>query len=396
MVSTIASPSPLVPVAQSAVLVPVVTGALAVPSGAAASPSAPLSASLSEGGGGGGGPEAEAAAWGARIAAKAACLRSRREGNGTVDAGFVLFHTRKAAGTTVRAFLEQQCNGPYRPLSTPRGRGARRGGGGRGGGGASSQCLFESEGLALSAGARKLLGSPLTRGIGGGVVSVTAVRHPVARAWSLYWYEHVGWWDGVKHELESVKPLGAWLDNWQDGSPWKQAFGKANPGSTYVEPSDYFVKCFGGWVGPGGATEAHLAAARQTLSSFDVVLITERLGDPAHLSPLRALLGTDLLAGPARIKQELKADDEPKARLGPRLLGGNEASLRARLAAMNAKDLNLWAFANELAEAREEHLSTHPRVRAGTGAAACSGAQSPLAGPLAPLLGIHRPPKHKM
>jgi hypothetical protein len=369
---------------------------------------------------------AATADWALRVGAKASCLSSRRKGdtggkpatavpNEAADVSFFLFHTRKAAGTTLRAFLEQQCAGPYRSSRRqPQPSRAQRN---RRGAQPPPKCLLESEGLALTAGALELLlAAPLPRGLGANTITVSALRHPVRRAWSLYWYEHVGWWDGVKHEPSEAKPLGAWLDSWQDGSPWKEAFGVANPGSTYVEPSDYFVKCFGGWRGPGRASRAHLAQAKATLAAFDVVLITERLGDPAHLAPLRALVGADLLSakpggGGESSQHALKADDEPKQRLGPRLLGGTgggEAALLARLGVLNALDLDLWAFANGLADAREAYVAAtgglgRSRVleaRVGSGAAeeatCVPGIPAPFAGPFAPLLGIHRPPKHKL
>jgi hypothetical protein len=250
-------------------------------------------------------------------------------------------------------------------------------------------------------------------------------------------YEHVGWWDGVKHELGALKPLRPWLAHWRDGSPWKRAFGGANPGSTYVEPFDYFVKSLGGWVGPGAATRAHLAAAQRTLEHFDVVLLTERLqqgrshADPTatarHLAPLRFLLAADLNSGSSSSSSsssssghELKADDEPKRRLGARLLGGFggggtpsgnadlDAAARLELAAGNALDLELWAFAERLSDQRSAWAEAALLARqtpspAADGApddlAACpllSGpARSPFLGKLASLLGIHRPPGHK-
>jgi hypothetical protein len=75
-----------------------------------------------------------------------------------------LFHARKAAGTTLRAFLQGRC------ASVSRLRRARLRG-------ASGGCLFESEGLALDA---RLL--PLADRAG--ILTVATLRHPVSRCFT--------------------------------------------------------------------------------------------------------------------------------------------------------------------------------------------------------------------
>lgn len=255
----------------------------------------------------------------------------------------------------------------------------------------------------------------------------------------------MGWWDGVKHELDQLKPLDQWLATWRDGSAWKQKFGQANPGSTYVEPCNYYVKSLGGWIGPGPATRQHLAAAQRALEQFDVVLLTERMQPKSqdesssaatarHFAPLKFLLEADFHSGSSSSKHsqaghELKADVEPKKRLSARLLGSfapsspssssvadRDAAVRALLAADNALDLELWAFAEKLvdqrsswAEAALQAQEQHKR-EASTGAVhggaedgdghTCplgSGSESKnlFKGKIAGLLGIHRPPGHK-
>lgn len=257
----------------------------------------------------------------------------------------------------------------------------------------------------------------------------------------------MGWWDGVKHELDKLKPLDQWLATWRDGSAWKQKFGLANPGSTYVEPCNYFVKSLGGWKGPGPATRQHLAAAQRALEQFDVVLLTERMqvkssqdngssgATARHFAPLKFLLEADFHSGSSSGKNsqaghELKADDEPKKRLSARLLGSfgsasssssssssvteRDAAVRAQLAAENALDLELWAFAEKLVDqrsswakaalvAQQEHSnkalsgsgsgepSDDHRCPLGSG----SAGKNLFKGKIAGLLGIHRPPGHK-
>jgi hypothetical protein len=110
--------------------------------------------------------------WAARVRSKAACLRAHREG--VLDStgggvGFFLYHARKAAGTTLRGYLEGLCAGTYSPR--PR---ALRGSGDGG-------CLFETEGLSLNPEFLRLANT------GGRVVTATTLREPVARALSLYW-----------------------------------------------------------------------------------------------------------------------------------------------------------------------------------------------------------------
>jgi len=130
--------------------------------------------------------------WAGRITAKAACLKSRRASSSNSGVAFFLYHMRKAAGTTVRTFLEKQC----RSASTRRGRHLLRAPAGVEG------CLFESEGLSLPPGTLRALeggavaASSHNMGSRGGetsrrgplVVTVTTLRHPVDRALSLYWY----------------------------------------------------------------------------------------------------------------------------------------------------------------------------------------------------------------
>lgn len=131
--------------------------------------------------------------WADRVTAKASCLRARRTSSTKSGVAFFLYHMRKAAGTTVRSFLENQC----RSFSHRRGRRLTRAPAGVEG------CLFESEGLslppdtlhALEGGASTAATNNNNAGIRGGdpsrngplVVTVTTLRNPVDRALSLYW-----------------------------------------------------------------------------------------------------------------------------------------------------------------------------------------------------------------
>jgi len=162
------------------------------------------------------------------------------------------------------------------------------------------------------------------------VVTLTTMRHPVERILSLYWYEHVAYWDvDFKNKPERIKALQEWLETWADGSPAKKIIAERTGGrNTYVEPCNYYVKNLGNWNGPGPATEGHLAAAKRALESFDVVLLTEHIHQNSsdmheHMAPLRALIGADLLTRPSANIHEnsLNNSKNLKDRLQHKLLG---------------------------------------------------------------------------
>lgn len=46
-----------------------------------------------------------------------------------------------------------------------------------------------------------------------GVLTATSLRHPIARVMSLYWYEHVAWYNEVTHEMNKCKPLSEWVSS---------------------------------------------------------------------------------------------------------------------------------------------------------------------------------------
>lgn len=151
-------------------------------------------------------------------------------------------HMRKAAGTTIRNYLQSVVA-------------------------KSRNGYFESEGTSISN-----QFNPLE-----GITSVVSLRHPVDRVLSMYWYEHVAWWSEIKRDMSKCSTMKNWLEAWRDGSSWKTKFILGNPGSTYVEVENYYVKTLSGWTGPERATESDLAVAKKALRSFDVVIISEWL-----------------------------------------------------------------------------------------------------------------------
>lgn len=151
-------------------------------------------------------------------------------------------HMRKAAGTTVRSFLEgvtQKSRSNY----------------------------IESEGVSISRQFRPLEG----------ITTVLSMRHPVERVFSMYWYEHVAWWHDIKKDMSKCSTMKNWIEAWRDGSAWKTEFIQKNPGSTYVEIENYYVKTLSGWTGPAKVTRADLEVAKKVLQDFDVVIIAEWL-----------------------------------------------------------------------------------------------------------------------
>lgn len=151
-------------------------------------------------------------------------------------------HMRKAAGTTIRNYLQG--------IATK-----------------SNRRYIESEGTSISAQFNYLEG----------ITTVVSLRHPIDRIFSMYWYEHVAWWSEIKKDMSKCSTMKNWVEAWRDGSKWKSEFMKRNPSSTYVEIENYFVKTLTGWKGPEKVTHDDLDKAKRVLEQFDVVLLAEWL-----------------------------------------------------------------------------------------------------------------------
>ncbi len=108
-------------------------------------------------------------------------------------------HLRKAAGTTVRNYLNSITE-------------------------STRATYFETEGMSVSS------FEPME-----GVTSVVSLRHPLERIISMYWYEHVAWWNEIKKDMTKCSNFKTWVQAWRDGSSWKTEFILKNPGNTYVE-----------------------------------------------------------------------------------------------------------------------------------------------------------------
>jgi hypothetical protein len=168
------------------------------------------------------------------------------------------YHARKAAGTTIRNILENYSS-KYRMQ------------------------LVESEGVVL------MNKFPISSK---NIFTITSLRHPIDRIISLYWYEHVAWYNEVKHDMSQCKSLSVWVNAWLDGSSWKQEFITKNSQSTYVEIENYFVKSLSGYVPTTTSivTREHLEIAKSRLEEFDFIFITELMSDSLHMEAFKMLM----------------------------------------------------------------------------------------------------------
>lgn len=179
----------------------------------------------------------ENSSWAYKFYVKVNCLKSHQEGI------LYLYHTRKAAGSSLRIAL-QQIGRQYR-----------------------SQFL-ETEGLTLDK--NVIYAEKLT--------SFVTIRHPIDRILSLYWYEHVDYYITMKKLPQNCSTFSHWVDSWVDGSRFKHTTLRNYPDANYVEIENYYVKSLIGWKYTAtskaiGIEEYKLACT--ILEKFDVVLLTE-------------------------------------------------------------------------------------------------------------------------
>lgn len=311
--------------------------------------------------------EGQTAAWAEGLKRKLSCLRG---GQG----GVFLYHVRKAAGTTIRDVLEQSC-------------------------GRWHVGFYEVEGLTLDA---NFLNYKSGDSTSSSLLSVLTLRDPVARAMSMYWYEHVGWWDGIQKKTEKCHSLSEWIAAWRDSSEWKKEFMKKNPKNVYVEIENYYVKMLTGWTGPhadGPLSEKHLEQAKQALDGFDVLMLTEWMNDATQIDALNALFpGRNMVATKHMVKGDPKAKERLLSKLAP-----NEAEMKEVLREINGLDLQLFEYAQSLAARRLREVPklvwdvTHSSSAIATtgGANKCGTKIQRLPQALHQQLGIHQPPGHK-
>jgi hypothetical protein len=161
-------------------------------------------------------------------------------------AGIFLYHTRKAAGTSIRDYLKG---------FVVRRRGVQ---------------YLETEGISLN---NTLLHLPA-------FMNVISLRHPIHRIESLYWYEHVSYCLLMKRNPKLLYSFEEYINAWRDGAEWKNFFNQKNPGSVYVEVENYYIKMLTGWHGPQPVNRSDLNRAKALLEDFQVILISEWIKNP--------------------------------------------------------------------------------------------------------------------
>lgn len=161
------------------------------------------------------------------------------------------------------------------------------------------------------------------------MLSIISLRNPISRIVSMYWYEHVGWFDGVLKQTNKCKPLRQWIDTWKDGSDFKRDFVRKNPKNVYVEISNYYTKILIGWDGNSKSelTEEDYLLAKKNLLKFDLVFITEWMSDSTQVDALNSLFPGRQTVAPGH---KIRGDNKAKERLKDKL-ASDEVSLHVNL-----------------------------------------------------------------
>ena len=199
--------------------------------------------------------------WENKLRNKLLCCRQKK-------VAIYLYHHRKAAGTTVRELLKQSAI----KFDIP---------------------FYETEGISLSQDFTKLYIYNHHKYSGSSLLTVTSFRHPIERIVSLYWYEHVAWFDEVLHTPDKIQTFDHWVDAWSDGHTWKTQYMKKNPYTNYVEVENYYIKSLIGWNGESIDYTRALTKAKQVLEQFDIIFISEWLKNVTESRLLMELLELD-------------------------------------------------------------------------------------------------------
>lgn len=189
---------------------------------------------------------------------------------------FYHYHIRKAAGTSIRDAMKETLN----KLHTP---------------------YLETEGIPFN---RDYLDFSH-------VFTVTSLRNPITRILSLYWYEHVGWYHGLLKQTEKCKTLREWMSAWRDSGAYKQEYLQKNPSNNYIEIENYYVKAFSGWDGKHAVDEHDFEQAKHALMRFDLVLISEWMGDETQIDAFNAIFtGRSSVGAGAKVRGNHKMMDQ--------------------------------------------------------------------------------------
>ena len=179
-------------------------------------------------------------------------------------------------------------------------------------------------------------------------VLVLTLREPVSRILSSYHYDSTrGGAAAANHSLS----LGAWIAEIQRRN-------QPNPHRTlrrlWTEVQNFYTQLISGNVTGGPVSDTQLTRAMQVLSSFDVVLITERLTEKRVQAFAAATLGL-----PARRAFPHKNANTRQVRRRQRLPpSGEDEEAMAWLRRLNDEDLRLYEYADSLLTHRIDRLES--------------------------------------
>lgn len=230
--------------------------------------------------------EGDGEEWANRLLLKSTCLRKNK-------LALYFNHMRKTAGTSLRDILIANAVAYKYPL-------------------------YETEGRNIPVEFMQLPG----------LFSFISLRNPIERIVSLYWYEHVAWYDGVVKKPEKLVTFNKWVSSWRDGSQWKNRFSSKFPRNNYVEIENYYVKSLIGYDFNRNRPicDEDLTLAKNVLKSYDIVVITEWMNNKTHLEFIN-----DALSGNVGVHNKnslntkmgvhkVKGDYSARIRLAPKLM----------------------------------------------------------------------------
>jgi hypothetical protein len=211
--------------------------------------------------------------------------------------------------------------------------------------------------------------NPETFEVMGTSIFITAMRNPVDRILSMYWFE--GRWprtcgkncenEKVKNDTTKVADLGDWVQAIYDQSSWRNLKYKRHNGcGQWVSVENYYIRQLLGVDmassrsvakttkhGRGflnvTLTREHLHRAKEILASFDLVLIQEQMSEPSAMARMFH-----------SITREGKSSEMVQVREGQERKNLFQTSSTAdlmRLQELNALDLELYEYAVQLSAA---------------------------------------------
>eukprot|EP01038_Epipyxis_sp_PR26KG_P004767 gene4767-6687_t len=226
---------------------------------------------------------------------------------------FYFYHTRKAAGSSIKQII----NDTARLYHVP---------------------WYESEGKVLNEGFLRR----------NNYLTVTTLRHPIDRIFSLYWYEHVSWFAINRKTPEKVSSMIDWIEAWLDSGSWKKSILEKNIDSVYIEIENYYVKMLSNWnVHKGSVTEKDFEIAKTNLEKFDLIFLHEMMNNTLQIGALHALFP---ILKKINITHSLKANDSIRHIYSNLTL--HEDELIVLLNNHNSFDMRLWSYAQKLVEFR--------------------------------------------